>query len=289
MRLIRRKLIVGETLGAVPDETPTVPLHPGPGTASRSAQARTDRGPKTKVLDLREAQRPGTQPPAASARPARVPWGTRRAGVGQGDVQGGLAAPVAARVRRLPDRGEPLGHIRPRRRHGRSRRPRRAGRRPARADRRCSTAPSWPTCPSRSRSSWPASSRSGGRQRRDPADGRPAAPGERSCATATCARPTRRPIAHATVASSPGSASACRRPARRSTTTRRPRCSGTSSRPTRRSACCRTPSTSHRVACHVSRRCPARTAPGLQGSSGPCVRILLDARVLDADEAARAG
>jgi hypothetical protein len=55
MRLIRRKLIVGEALGRVPDDTPTVPLIRDLERLQKRLRLPPDPAQATKVLDLREA------------------------------------------------------------------------------------------------------------------------------------------------------------------------------------------------------------------------------------------
>ncbi len=54
MRLIRRKLVVGERLGRVPDETPSVPLQQDLNRLQRSLRLAPDPAQSTKILDLRE-------------------------------------------------------------------------------------------------------------------------------------------------------------------------------------------------------------------------------------------
>ena len=55
MRLIRRKLIVGEALGRVPAETPSVPLMQDLERLQKRLRLPPDPAQTTKVLDLREA------------------------------------------------------------------------------------------------------------------------------------------------------------------------------------------------------------------------------------------
>ena len=55
MRLIRRKLIVSERLGAVPDETPSVPLQQDLNRLQKRLRLAPDPSQTTKILDLREA------------------------------------------------------------------------------------------------------------------------------------------------------------------------------------------------------------------------------------------
>ena len=55
MRLIERKLIVGEVLGRVPDETPMVPLHQDLARLQKQLRLPPDPSQTAKVLDLREA------------------------------------------------------------------------------------------------------------------------------------------------------------------------------------------------------------------------------------------
>jgi hypothetical protein len=54
MRLIRRKLVVGERLGRVPDETPSVPLQHDLNRLQKRLRLAPDPSQTTKVLDLRE-------------------------------------------------------------------------------------------------------------------------------------------------------------------------------------------------------------------------------------------
>ncbi|MEO6811547.1 MAG: DUF5682 family protein [Isosphaeraceae bacterium] len=54
MRLIRRKLVVGERLGRVPDETPSVPLQQDLNRLQKRLRLAPDPSQLTKVLDLRE-------------------------------------------------------------------------------------------------------------------------------------------------------------------------------------------------------------------------------------------
>ena len=54
MRLIRRKLVVGERLGAVPEETPSVPLQQDLNRLQKRLRLAPDPGQTTKTLDLRE-------------------------------------------------------------------------------------------------------------------------------------------------------------------------------------------------------------------------------------------
>ena len=54
MRLIRRKLVVGERLGAVPEETPSVPLQQDLNRLQKRLKLAPDPERTTKVLDLRE-------------------------------------------------------------------------------------------------------------------------------------------------------------------------------------------------------------------------------------------
>ncbi|MDR3621682.1 MAG: DUF5682 family protein [Paludisphaera borealis] len=54
MRLIRRKLIVGERLGAVPEETPSVPLQQDLNRLQKRLRLPPDPAQTTKTLDLRE-------------------------------------------------------------------------------------------------------------------------------------------------------------------------------------------------------------------------------------------
>ena len=55
MRLIREKLVVGERLGRVPDETPSVPLQQDLTRIQKRLRLAPDPSQTTKVLDLREA------------------------------------------------------------------------------------------------------------------------------------------------------------------------------------------------------------------------------------------
>ncbi len=54
MRLIRRKLVVGERLGAVPEETPSVPLQQDLNRLQKRLRLAPDPAQTTKTLDLRE-------------------------------------------------------------------------------------------------------------------------------------------------------------------------------------------------------------------------------------------
>ena len=65
--MIHRKLIVGEGLGAVPDETPMTPLQADLAREQRRLRLPAEATQRTLDLDLRGADRPGAQPPAAPA------------------------------------------------------------------------------------------------------------------------------------------------------------------------------------------------------------------------------
>ena len=84
MRLIRRKLIVGELLGRVPDETPTVPLIRDLERLQKRLRLAPDPAQTTKVLDLREANDLERSRLLHRLGLLGVPWGTIEHASGKG-------------------------------------------------------------------------------------------------------------------------------------------------------------------------------------------------------------
>jgi hypothetical protein len=84
MRLIRRKLIVGESLGRVPDETPTVPLIRDLERLQKRLRLPPDPAQATKVLDLREANDLERSRLLHRLRLLGVPWGNIQQASGKG-------------------------------------------------------------------------------------------------------------------------------------------------------------------------------------------------------------
>ena len=84
MRLIRRKLIVGEALGRVPDETPTVPLIRDLERLQKRLRLAPDPAQTTRVLDLREANDLERSRLLHRLGLLGVPWGTIEHASGKG-------------------------------------------------------------------------------------------------------------------------------------------------------------------------------------------------------------
>lgn len=84
MRLIRRKLIVGEALGRVPDETPTVPLVRDVERLQKRLRLPPDPAQATKVLDLREANDLERSRLLHRLAMLGVPWGSVQQASGKG-------------------------------------------------------------------------------------------------------------------------------------------------------------------------------------------------------------
>ena len=108
LALVNRRLVVGERLGEVPDDTPrcrwprdlAAPAAPAAAASRPALDRELD-------LDLRRDDRPAPQPAAAPAAAARRRLGRARptATARQGHVPGDLAAALAAGVRGRPGRG----------------------------------------------------------------------------------------------------------------------------------------------------------------------------------------
>ena len=75
MRVIRRKLVVGERLGRVPDETPSVPLQQDLQRLQRRLKLAPEAAQATKVLDLREPTDLERSRLLHRLDLLRVPWG----------------------------------------------------------------------------------------------------------------------------------------------------------------------------------------------------------------------
>ena len=110
MRLIRRKLVVGERLGARPGRDAVRPLAAGPQPTSKASAARARSLASDEDAGPARANGPGAQPAAAPFGSARRRLGGSDSRIGKGDIQGGVAASMEARAGCLVDRGERLGH-----------------------------------------------------------------------------------------------------------------------------------------------------------------------------------
>ena len=112
VRLIQRKLVVGQRLGQVPDAVPMVPLQRDLTALQKSLRLKVSADRDDPRPRSAQRQRPGAQPPAASPAHARHRLGRAAAGsaaAGQ-HVPRDLDAAMAAGVRRQGHRGGALGN-----------------------------------------------------------------------------------------------------------------------------------------------------------------------------------
>ena len=143
-----------------------------PDATPEAAQARAQSLARDQDARPPKAHRPGAEPLAPSAEAAGNLLGRAVRGAGKGDVQGGLATPVAARVRGRGHRGRRLGQYRRGRRECPGPRPGRPRRDAARLDETARRRD--PGRASRDRSTYHGAGpgRGGPGQRRHPPDGR---------------------------------------------------------------------------------------------------------------------
>ena len=78
MRLIAQKLIIGEVMGEVPDETPTVPLQQDLQAQQKRLRLKVEPTPRRSELDLRKPNDLEKQSSASPPAAAQHPLGQRR-------------------------------------------------------------------------------------------------------------------------------------------------------------------------------------------------------------------
>ena len=120
LELIGRRLVVGERLGAVPEEMPAVPLARDLAAQQRTCRLKPEALDRQLELDLRKELDLGRSRPAApAARDRRAVGRTGGGPARHRHVPGALAAALAARVRGPAGRGAacgaPLWSVPPRR------------------------------------------------------------------------------------------------------------------------------------------------------------------------------
>ena len=108
VELVTRDVVVGERLGTVPDEAPTVPLEADLRATARRLRLAMDPLEKALELDLRKPNDLARPTAAPAARP-RDRLGAALAHDRDRDVQGGLVAGLAARAVRRRRRGQRWG------------------------------------------------------------------------------------------------------------------------------------------------------------------------------------
>ena len=96
VELVTRDVVVGERLGTVPDEAPTVPLEADLRATARRLRLRDGPARQGARAGPAQTQRPRAVPAAAPAPGARDRLGDAGADERHRDVQGGVVAGLAA-------------------------------------------------------------------------------------------------------------------------------------------------------------------------------------------------